>query len=216
MYTYTFCMVIYLCTHVHICPIRLADKSWLKILLADLLWEKNIVRWLKKIQLISQTNRTIYSIFMYAVKFSHWDGDIGPAAAGIPFLFWGSHTRRTREERGWPNNVVQTRCVRLMTSRSPGRWSRTAGERRSFVSRRTVVQSRKSREMEPIDGSACNKHEYSCQCDLTLCRSGTTKPSKSHFIIIGHFKGYNIRFYSWEVVVNLDNGPWLKWLSRFF
>jgi len=30
-----------------ICPVRLADKSWLKVLLADLLWEKNIVRWLK-------------------------------------------------------------------------------------------------------------------------------------------------------------------------
>jgi len=25
----------------------LADKPWLKVLLADLLWEKNTVRWLK-------------------------------------------------------------------------------------------------------------------------------------------------------------------------
>ena len=29
-------------------PVRLADKSWLKVLLIDLLREKNIVRWLKK------------------------------------------------------------------------------------------------------------------------------------------------------------------------
>ena len=31
-----------------ICPVRLADKSWLKVLLANLLWKKKIVRWLKK------------------------------------------------------------------------------------------------------------------------------------------------------------------------
>jgi hypothetical protein len=30
------------------CPIRLAEKLWLKELFADLLWEKNTVRWLKK------------------------------------------------------------------------------------------------------------------------------------------------------------------------
>jgi hypothetical protein len=28
-------------------PVRLAEKSWLKVLFADLLREKNIVRWLK-------------------------------------------------------------------------------------------------------------------------------------------------------------------------
>ena len=27
------------------CPVRLTDKSWLKVLLTDLLQEKNIVRW---------------------------------------------------------------------------------------------------------------------------------------------------------------------------
>jgi hypothetical protein len=31
-----------------LCHVHLAEKSWLKILFADLLLEKNIVRWLKK------------------------------------------------------------------------------------------------------------------------------------------------------------------------
>ena len=31
--------------------VRLADKPWLKVLLADLLWEKNSVRWLNKYDL---------------------------------------------------------------------------------------------------------------------------------------------------------------------
>ena len=38
------------------CPVRLADKPWLKVLLTDLLWEKNTVRWLKKYDL--QAKRT--------------------------------------------------------------------------------------------------------------------------------------------------------------
>ena len=29
-------------------PVRLADKSWLKVPLVDLLWNKNNIRWLKK------------------------------------------------------------------------------------------------------------------------------------------------------------------------
>jgi hypothetical protein len=34
-------------------PVRLVEKPWLKVLFADLLWEKNIFRWLKKYSLIS-------------------------------------------------------------------------------------------------------------------------------------------------------------------
>ena len=36
--------------HIRTCiyPVRLADKSWLKVLLTDLLWEENTIRWLKK------------------------------------------------------------------------------------------------------------------------------------------------------------------------
>jgi hypothetical protein len=33
-------------TFIELRPVRLADKSWLKVLFADLLWEKNIVEWL--------------------------------------------------------------------------------------------------------------------------------------------------------------------------
>jgi len=36
---------------VPLCSVRLADKPWLKVLLTDLLWEKNIICWLKKYSL---------------------------------------------------------------------------------------------------------------------------------------------------------------------
>ena len=39
------------------CPIRLTDKPWLKVSLADLLWEKKYYSLTEKVWLISQTNR---------------------------------------------------------------------------------------------------------------------------------------------------------------
>ena len=44
------------------CPIRLADKLWLKVLLADLLWEKNTARWLKKYDLLAKRIGRLTSI----------------------------------------------------------------------------------------------------------------------------------------------------------
>jgi len=43
------------------------------VLLADLLWEKNIDRWLKKVRLISQANRAmIHTFFLFGLGISMW------------------------------------------------------------------------------------------------------------------------------------------------
>jgi len=49
----------------------LADKSWLKVLLADLVWEKNIVRWLKNtVYKLNKTKRTGWMPACYLILLS--------------------------------------------------------------------------------------------------------------------------------------------------
>ena len=62
-------------------PVRMDDKPWLKVLLADLLWEKNIFRWLEKYGFIREANVAL--VFFYVVKVvSRW-----PARQGIQILY---------------------------------------------------------------------------------------------------------------------------------
>ena len=63
--------IFYLIKMFNICPVRLADKSWLKVLLADLLWKKNTIRWLKKYGLYAKrTARELLNCTFVASSFS--------------------------------------------------------------------------------------------------------------------------------------------------